>query len=80
MNKRHLPQIKLFKIAPGYPEVTDIEINAYVVQCFNETGNEPIIKHSGEYISVMVNRLVEVAYKAPERAFSEVSSPKRRFI
>ncbi len=57
--KRHLPQIKLFEITQGIDKI----VNDYVIKIFSETGNSPQIKHSGNYISVTCEELVETDYK-----------------
>jgi hypothetical protein len=61
--KRHLPQIKIFEIVIGIEK----EVNDYVIEVFSKTGNDPIIKHSGNFISVTCDELVETDYKTPKQ-------------
>lgn len=52
--KRHLPQIKTFKVTQCN------DANHYVIEMYNKTGNVPTITHSGDYISITSSVLVQV--------------------
>lgn len=61
-DKRHLPQIKLFKIVGDDLKTVETLVNDYVIEVFSEMGNLPEIKHSGDFISVICERIVETNY------------------
>ncbi|MDR3551214.1 MAG: hypothetical protein P4L31_07415 [Candidatus Babeliales bacterium] len=74
--KRHLPQIKLFEIVIGVDKI----VNDYVIEIFSKTGNDPIIRHSGNFISVTCNELVETNYISKQiinRSAIEAAKPKK---
>lgn len=68
IQKRRLLQIKIFKIDE------ENAVNDYVISCFNETGNSPQIGHSGNYISVTCERLVETNYQIPKRIIPNIDT------
>lgn len=61
MGKRQLQQIKTFWVEV-YNDKTELDkdINKYVVELFNRTGNYPKIKSNSKYVSVISNVLVDV--------------------
>lgn len=68
-NKRHLPHIKLFEIDSQFRRELSIEqeVNQFVVEVFSRTGSIPVIRHSGDFISVIWDELEETTYVPPER-------------
>lgn len=55
-----LPQIKIFDLTQIGVED---KINQYIIQCFNEIGTYPEIKHSGNFISVTTSKLLNTYYE-----------------
>lgn len=65
MAKMQLQQIKTFPIYGDQNQIgastrLDEDVNKYVIQRYNETGNIPKIKTTSKYISVISNVLVDV--------------------
>ena len=72
MIKRHLPRVKTFKIVDNVDE----EVNAFVIQIFEITGNTPAILPCCNHIMVTWTELVEVNYSVPKRQFANINTSK----
>lgn len=83
MIKRHLPQVKTFKIVNYIVNggSADKAVNEFVAEIFNRTGNSPVIHPCGDYIMVTWQELIEIkGPKIPQRTFANVETSKDTLI